>query len=285
MFEKVIKKELPKNKINLSETKIKKLFTSEPSTRVSMTYGVYSQYTFNIFLVTFPSSCILKLTDQDRWVTSSEILSSSTDNHEIIQTNLSKLLEKHKVSLDSLPLSLVNPQPLHKSTSHKSKQSAKSYILELINSEESSTLEFKSSLRWDYYQQAPNKELEMVVIKTIAGFMNYKGGTLIIGVDDQNRVLGLKNDLSVVQKGNIDGFFLHLNNLIASKIGTEYSSLLDIKEEKVNDKSIVVVKVMSSNSPVFVQDKDRAKFFLRVGNGTRELDSQATYKYIKTHFK
>ena len=49
----------------------------------------------------------------------------------------------------------------------------------LILKGESDDLEFKSSFRYDYRQQKVNKALETVIIKTLAGFMNTQGGSLL----------------------------------------------------------------------------------------------------------
>ena len=40
---------------------------------------------------------------------------------------------------------------------------------------ESPTLEFKSSLRWDFREQQVNKALQRVIAKTAAGLMNSEG--------------------------------------------------------------------------------------------------------------
>jgi len=45
-------------------------------------------------------------------------------------------------------------------------------IASVLTQGESNTLEFKSSARWDYHQTKHNKALEMVVAKTLAGFLN-----------------------------------------------------------------------------------------------------------------
>jgi hypothetical protein len=54
----------------------------------------------------------------------------------------------------------------------------------LVARGESDLVEFKSSARWDYREQKVNKALEHVIVKTLASFLNGKGGTLLIGVDD-----------------------------------------------------------------------------------------------------
>ena len=46
------------------------------------------------------------------------------------------------------------------------------YVRELIAGGESDALEFKSSLRWDLSEQRVNKVIELMTIKTVAGFLN-----------------------------------------------------------------------------------------------------------------
>jgi Putative DNA-binding domain len=54
----------------------------------------------------------------------------------------------------------------------------------IIAGGESELVEFKSSARWDYREQKVNKSLEQVIVKTLASFLNARGGTLLIGVGD-----------------------------------------------------------------------------------------------------
>jgi predicted HTH transcriptional regulator len=64
----------------------------------------------------------------------------------------------------------------------------------LVARGEDENLEFKSSARWDYREGQANKTLEVVIVKTIAGFLNGNGGILVIGVNDDGEVLGLEPD-------------------------------------------------------------------------------------------
>ncbi len=59
----------------------------------------------------------------------------------------------------------------------------------LIARGESANLEFKSSFRWDLRENKLNRALEAVVLKTLAGYMNGNGGTLLIGVADDGSVV------------------------------------------------------------------------------------------------
>jgi hypothetical protein len=67
-------------------------------------------------------------------------------------------------------------------------------IAQIIKNGENEQVEFKSSIRYDYIKNTTNRELEKVIAKTIVGFMNAKGGKLILGVDDDGNTLGLEKD-------------------------------------------------------------------------------------------
>ena len=99
-------------------------------------------------------------------------------------------------------------------------------ILDVIAEGEHDALEFKSSLRWDTETHVVNKTLEKVVLKTIVAFNNGwgDGGKLIVGVDDDQKVLGLEGDYSTLQDGSDkDAFEIHLRNLINEQWGVEFA--------------------------------------------------------------
>ncbi len=77
-------------------------------------------------------------------------------------------------------------------------------LLELIKGGESDRLEFKQTLRFDVETQALNRKLEEVAIKTVAGFANHTGGTLLIGVRDDGVVTGVEPDYATLTNGNRD---------------------------------------------------------------------------------
>jgi type I restriction enzyme, R subunit len=48
--------------------------------------------------------------------------------------------------------------------------------------------------------------MEDAVVKTVAGFLNTGGGTLLIGVDNSGNTIGLDHDYERVKPENGDGF-------------------------------------------------------------------------------
>ena len=90
----------------------------------------------------------------------------------------------------------------------------------LIRRGEDDSLEFKSSFRYDYRLQKVNKALEAVIMKTLAGFMNTQGGSLLIGVADDGSIVGLENDFQTLGRKDSDGYTQALMSTVADKLGT-----------------------------------------------------------------
>ncbi|MCP4180695.1 MAG: ATP-binding protein [bacterium] len=150
----------------------------------------------------------------------------------------------------------------------------------LISGGESAVLEFKSSFRWDLKENKMNRNLENVIIKSIAGFMNADGGTLIIGVDDDGKPLGVENDYSTLKKKDRDGFEQALMTAIASKLGTNICRLALVVFHKVKNNDVCRVVIMPAHQPVYVKEGNNAKFYLRTGVSTRELNIKEAIEYI-----
>jgi ATP-dependent Lon protease len=84
---------------------------------------------------------------------------------------------------------------------------------------ENARVEFKSSARWNQHTDRRDDAIELGVVKTVAGFMNARGGTLLIGVNDGGGVVGLKNDLELVEKHDLDRYENWLTTLLETTIG------------------------------------------------------------------
>jgi hypothetical protein len=153
----------------------------------------------------------------------------------------------------------------------------------LIRSGESERLEFKSSVRWDLRQQRVNKVLETVIAKSIAGFMNHKGGSLLVGISDAGDVLGLQSDYNTFKHKNRDGFELFINNLVESRLSGDLCVLVHCSFHVIDDKDVARIFVEPSELPVYLQDGNTARYFLRTGNATRELDAREAHAHIVRH--
>ena len=164
---------------------------------------------------------------------------------------------------------------------------------------ENKFFEFKSSLRWDLKESIINKDLEQVVIKSIASFSNANGGNLLIGVDNDGNILGLDLDCSTLEKGigTLDDFELHLRNLLERTFGIAFTThQLDIvfpliSFTETEAKKICHVKILKSKNPIFIDKSDkkngtkREVFYIRSGNSSKEIEKMSEFfEYAKSQF-
>jgi len=164
------------------------------------------------------------------------------------------------------------------------RQSGKEFTIEeLIQMRESTKIEFKSSLRWDYKLNKTNKEIEFAALKTIAAFMNTSGGTLVIGITDGAAILGLEKDFESLKQNQIDGFEQYLMNLILLNLGADCCKNIHVDFLKYQSKDVCVIKANHIKTPVLLKYQQSTAFYVRTGNSTRALNMQEALKYIKTH--
>ncbi len=153
-------------------------------------------------------------------------------------------------------------------------------LINLINQGENQFLEFKSSIRFDYQLKKVNVELETVIAKTIVGFMNAKGGKLIIGINDKGQVLGLENDYNTLKLKNIDGFEQKIYQIISKFIGKEYCAYITVFFQEIEKNSICIVDVEKTKEPAYVITGSNTTFYLRTGNSTRPLSIKEAIHFI-----
>jgi len=156
----------------------------------------------------------------------------------------------------------------------------------IIRQGEGPYLEFKSSLRWDYAESRINRSLESVVLKTLAGFLNSSiGGTLLIGVADNGELLGLEQDYQTLKKPNQDGFEQAVMTAISSNLGADLCPFVHVLFHVIDNKAVCRLIVSPANRPVFLDQGNNPKFFVRTGGGTRELNIQEALAYIPGRWK
>jgi hypothetical protein len=155
----------------------------------------------------------------------------------------------------------------------------------LLKNMEDDMLEFKSSFRYDYKLQKVNKALESVISKTLAGFMNTRGGSLLIGVADDGTVLGLEPDYNTLSRKDRDGFTQLLTSAISDKMGVPACRLVRILFHEHDGKEVCRIIVLPSPVPIYVTEDKEAHFYVRTASGTREMDVQEAMTFIKERFR
>ena len=157
-------------------------------------------------------------------------------------------------------------------------------VAELISLGESATLEFKSTLQWDVVQNRVNKDLRFSALKTIAAFLNTAGGTLVIGVEDDGHILGLAQDLRIVQNSK-DRFEQTLMSLVRDRIGAEFAPFIKVRFEEIEGRTVCVVDVDKAPEPAFMEAPRGKEFYVRLGNTTRSLDPEEAVRYVQMNWE
>ncbi|MBA7492331.1 hypothetical protein ES702_02881 [subsurface metagenome] len=150
---------------------------------------------------------------------------------------------------------------------------------------ENATLEYKATLRWDTHQNKVNPTLQKVVAKTITGFLNTEGGTLLIGILDNGFIYGIEDDIKTLKRKDKDGFEQTLTQVITDYLGTEFCKYIHTKFEEKEDKIVCIIQIEKCPKPVFLNDKISKEFYIRAGNTVRPLDIESTHNYIGMHWE
>ncbi len=150
----------------------------------------------------------------------------------------------------------------------------------LIGGGESDAVEFKSTLRVNLHTRQRDSRMEHAVLRTLAGFLNTKGGTLIIGVSDDGTPLDLEAD----EFNNEDQMALHLANIVNSRMGPNTWAAMHSNFDDYEDGRVLVVRCEKSPSPVYVTESGKEHFYIRTGPSTTELSMSDTQDYIKQRF-
>lgn len=157
-------------------------------------------------------------------------------------------------------------------------------LKKLILIGENEKLEIKSTLRFDLRQNVVNKNLEFVIAKTVSAFLNSDGGILIIGVDDDSNALGLEKDIETLSKKGIDGFELHLRNIIKKYLGSTFEKYLKVSFPTIDDKKICKIEILKSGKPVFANFEGKEDFYVRNGNSSIPKNREEQSEYEKLHW-
>jgi len=135
-----------------------------------------------------------------------------------------------------------------------------------------------------------------IIAKTIAGFLNAKGGTLIIGILENkdgglDKVVGIEQEYNKLKDKTPDGYHRRITeNIIQkyfeTKIFNNFSTLFDIKTQMREKKTVCLITVRPAKEPVFIQIKGKDSiFYVRIGGRTQHIkDSQEIMEYCNENF-
>ena len=153
-------------------------------------------------------------------------------------------------------------------------------IERLISLGETNKIEFKSTLRQNLYTKKNEARIENQCLKTVAGFLNSKGGYLMVGVNDDGNPLGIDED----GFNNNDKFLLHWFHLLRETIGSDLIQFIESAILTYKGKQILFVNCEPASRPVFFSRDQEEDFYVRVGNSTQRLNPSEMLAYIDDHY-
>ncbi|HMQ38296.1 MAG TPA: ATP-binding protein [Micropruina sp.] len=159
-------------------------------------------------------------------------------------------------------------------------------LAELVRAGESSRVEFKSTARVNLHTGKRDDRMEQVVAKTVCAFLNADGGTLVIGVDDVGRPLGLDPDFATLKAPDADRFELWLRDHLTTTLGQNAAALVEVDFAvlRTDDGEALACRVTSRPSPrpVYLRPGRNAgpELWVRTGNSTRQLGVDEATEYV-----
>lgn len=151
---------------------------------------------------------------------------------------------------------------------------------ELIKSGENELVEFKTSVRWNPHKEDHDQHMEYALLKSVTGFLNTNGGTVIVGVTDKAEITGLRLD----GFESDDKLLLHLTRLVKQRIGAIFKKFVHFEIEDIEGKQVLRIDCEPSTRPAYLRAQGREHFFVRTGPSTSNLRVSKIYDYIKMRF-
>ena len=150
-------------------------------------------------------------------------------------------------------------------------------IMNLIAQGEGGRVEFKSTIRTNIKTDKQGKEIEIAWLKAVVAFLNSEGGAVIIGVDDRGDIIGLEAD----KFDNADHCLLHIKNVINRNIGAQYSGVIQIDLQQIQEKEVALIECFPSPDPVFLKIGKNEEFYVRSGPSSMKLSPSQMISYVQ----
>ena len=179
----------------------------------------------------------------------------------------------------------------------------------IIAGGETHRVEFKSNVLWsskytkeDIENHRPqSKELRsfgkntsrIIIAKTLAGFLNSDGGTLVIGVQENkdsatDEIIGVELEYSSLRDASRDGYRRMIVDLIKdylpSSLFNHLNKYFTISFESIDDLMVCGIMVAKSDQKVFLKLQGKDYFYIRTDASTREISGEEIVDYCESRF-
>jgi hypothetical protein len=153
-------------------------------------------------------------------------------------------------------------------------------VVRLIQDGENEWVEFKVAALVNPHSGNKDGKMKNNVVESVAAFMNsYEGGTLLIGVANDGRVMGLSGDFQAAnpQKANWDGYERWLTDALSNGLGPANGRYYSLSRHHMDEQVACRISVRPADAPVYV----KGDLHVRDGGGKRKLSAQEAATYIR----
>ena len=176
---------------------------------------------------------------------------------------------------------------------------------DIISSGENHFVEFKISCLWSQFlnrdavlqkniTQFGTATSKVIISKSIAGFLNADGGTLIIGVKEikdteEIEIVGINSEIPMLEDKTLDGYRRMLVDSIVrvympSFVMNRIIDYIHISFRDVGGKTICVLKISKSDKRVFLKLNSEEAFMVRIDASTRQIIGEDLVEYCLNRF-
>lgn len=153
----------------------------------------------------------------------------------------------------------------------------KAFVDRLLKIGENIEIEFKETFFYDTKESERQKKhvfseyLKKIISEVVCAFLNTKGGYLLIGVNDNEKVVGLDRDVEHKYRGSFDLLRGEVQQTITKYLGIKCQQNWELHNVEYDDHLILLIKVEPFEKKTFV---NKNEFWVRMQNGKKKLDSE-----------
>jgi hypothetical protein len=156
-------------------------------------------------------------------------------------------------------------------------------IFHEIRKGESLIREFKQTFALDIKTKKREDYIVFECVKTIAGFLNAKGGTLYIGVADNSDITGIGVEIGPKKLfKSLDNYLLRIKDTLKNRLGVATLKNIEFIPVKIKGKQVLVLSCAESEHQVYIDEKDT---YLRCGPSTEKLEGPELVKFSQKYIK
>lgn len=150
----------------------------------------------------------------------------------------------------------------------------------LIKAGESEQVEFKEGACFSPMSGKKDSHMINGIARTVAAFMNSKGGRIFIGICDDSSIVGVQREYNIAnpQKRNKDGYLLYLLDALKSRIDHGLIHLVGVRIHEIQGQDICEIKVPPTNEFAYFQ----GKVYVRQGNRSLELTGKQLVEHTRS---